>query len=190
MSVILQLFGQQLWNLAVLLILTRSLSWWGSFLWLMKFNLQLKLVAAIFRIGLLVTQLFKKAIYFLTYFYSQFLQNISTGSGSRSGTPKLNSKFLHLGVKDIDQLSQISGDDQVCVNSLSHWSGLIKRQAVWNLSQENLLVFYYMYSSSRVLAKPRGAWGGVGWGGVKGGRAYTCMYMQNMSLSSLENTYF
>ena len=66
--------------------------------------------------------------------------------------------------------------------------GLYKiRQAVWNnLSQENLLVFYYMYSSSRVVAKPRGAWGGVGWR-VAG---HTCMYMQNTSLSSLENTYF
>ena len=34
-----RVFGLQLWNLAVLLILTCSFSWWGSFLWFMKFNL-------------------------------------------------------------------------------------------------------------------------------------------------------
>ena len=39
MSSIPDVFGLQLWNLAVLLILTCSFSWWGSFLWLMKFNL-------------------------------------------------------------------------------------------------------------------------------------------------------
>ena len=32
MSAIPRMFGLQLWNLAVLLILTRSFSWWGSFL--------------------------------------------------------------------------------------------------------------------------------------------------------------
>ena len=32
-------FGLQLWNLALLLSLTCSFSWWGSFLCLMKFNL-------------------------------------------------------------------------------------------------------------------------------------------------------
>ena len=32
-------FLKWLWNLAALLILTCSLLWWGSFLWLMKFNL-------------------------------------------------------------------------------------------------------------------------------------------------------
>ena len=39
MSAISRVFGLQLWNLAVLLILTRSFSWWGSFLWFMKFML-------------------------------------------------------------------------------------------------------------------------------------------------------
>ena len=43
MSAILPVFGQQLWNMAVLLILTYSFSWWGSFLWLMKFNLNANL---------------------------------------------------------------------------------------------------------------------------------------------------
>ena len=39
MSTISRVSALQLWNLAVFLILTRSFSWWGSFLWLMKFNL-------------------------------------------------------------------------------------------------------------------------------------------------------
>ena len=39
MSAISRVFGLQLWNLAALLILTCSLSWWGLFLWFMKFNL-------------------------------------------------------------------------------------------------------------------------------------------------------
>ena len=34
-----RVFGLQLWNLALLLSLTCSFSWWGSFLCLMKFNL-------------------------------------------------------------------------------------------------------------------------------------------------------
>ena len=39
MSTISRVFGLQLWNLAALLILTCSFSWWGSLLWSMKFNL-------------------------------------------------------------------------------------------------------------------------------------------------------
>ena len=39
MSAILRVFGQQLWNLAVLLIWTRFFSRWGSFLWLMLISL-------------------------------------------------------------------------------------------------------------------------------------------------------
>ena len=62
MSVILRHFGQQLWNLAALLILTCSLSWWGSFLWLMKFNL-CWLAAAIFRIGLWHAQVLLTSAY-------------------------------------------------------------------------------------------------------------------------------
>ena len=42
MPTISRVFGHQLWNLAALLILTCSFSWWGSFLWLMKFNLCLQ----------------------------------------------------------------------------------------------------------------------------------------------------
>ena len=39
MSAILRVFGQQLWNLVVLLIWTRFFSRWGSFLWLMLISL-------------------------------------------------------------------------------------------------------------------------------------------------------